>query len=233
MGSSAIFESNVLLYKNDVFVNNVESRLLYDDMSGAFKVINGADIWTMFKPTQIVGLEANVSGSVRKKHSVALRVRYQAGDEFSFIYQTKNAEDSEQKKEFINHLISSGKASEEAGQLMKTRERVSVDEICAVFKKYGLPSDSAGGQKFIESCIASGFAKGVFDGTGFVSKIALDREQVRYDIVTKFEIGESGAVVLKCPNCGANLPLRTKDSNGKCNYCNSTFAVPKRILDLI
>ena len=66
-----------------------------------------------------------------------------------------------------------------------------------------------------------------------MSKIALDREQVRYDIVTKFEIGESGAVVLKCPNCGANLPLRSKESNGKCSYCNSTFAVPKRILDLI
>lgn len=228
-----ILDAKVSIYKNDVLVKNAPSRLIHDEVSGAFKILIGSDIWTTFRPSQIIGLGESTQGSLFKKYSVTLRVRFASGDEYSFTYDTSTEEDSELKKNRITHLIWADKASEEAGRLLKTRERVSVNEICQIFKKYQIPSDFASGQKFVESCISSGFASGVFDGSGFVSKIALDREQVRYDIVTKFEMGESGAVVLKCPNCGASLPLKTKDSSGKCNYCNSTFAVPKRILDLI
>ena len=230
---SPLFENNVLIYKNDVLVHTTHSRLLYDETSGMFKVLIGANIWTTFKPAQIIGIGPNTNGSVLKKHNLAMRVRFPSGDEWSFVYQTKTREDAEQKMSSITYLIWSDRASEEAGQLLKTRERVSVNEICEVFKKYQVSSDFASGRKFIESSISSGFAPGKFDGQGFVSRSALDREQVRYDIVTKFEVGQSGAVVFKCPSCGAPLQIQSKDANGKCKYCNASFAVPRKILDMI
>ena len=79
----------------------------------------------------------------------------------------------------------------------------------------------------------SGKVDGVFDGKDFMSHYALQRETVRYDIVSKFEVDKNGVVVLNCPKCGASLPLEQKESTGKCRFCGTAYTVPRKILDLI
>ncbi|MGD0395711.1 MAG: hypothetical protein ABSB26_02215 [Nitrososphaerales archaeon] len=80
--------------------------------------------------------------------------------------------------------------------------------------------------------ISSGKVEGVFDGRDFMSHYALQRETVRYDIVSKFEVDKNGVIVLNCPNCGASIPLEQKESMGKCKFCGTAYTILRKILDL-
>jgi exosome complex RNA-binding protein Csl4 len=84
----------------------------------------------------------------------------------------------------------------------------------------------------IETMISSGKVEGVFDGRDFMSHYALQRETVRYDIVSKFEVDKNGVIVLNCPNCGASIPLEQKESMGKCKFCGTAYTILRKILDL-
>lgn len=59
------------------------------------------------------------------------------------------------------------------------------------------------------------------------------REAVSYSIVTEFSLGEGGAVLVKCPYCGAPAPLESRESRVVCRYCGKTYIIPRRILDLV
>ncbi len=131
-----------------------------------------------------------------------------------------------------DYAVRKDRAMNEAITLLKTREKVLVSEVSSILAKHGMPSSEADSRKLIELWIGNNKIEGLLDETQFVSKYALNREQVRYDIVSKFEVGENGAVMLKCPSCGGSLPLQGKESSGVCKYCGTQYSVPRNILSI-
>lgn len=69
----------------------------------------------------------------------------------------------------------------------------------------------------------------------FVHKVAYQQktEVIQYQVATSFEFGQDGTILLKCPNCGASKPQKDKSTEVVCEYCNSAYVVPKKVLDLI
>jgi len=233
MGSVTLEQGVCSVYKNHLFGDSFESILLYDNDLYVFKLIVDGNIWTKFSASQIERIGTSTKGSLQKKFFLYLVVEYPGGDEYSFNFQIPTMKYADDRKKIIYGFLHKEKARNDSVSLLKTRERVSTSEIIDAFKKYGFSINDSEARKFVEENISSGKIAGVLDGSGFVSKYALEREQVRYDIVTKFEIGSSGAVVLKCPGCGASLPIQDKEPDRKCSYCGASFVVPRKILDLI
>ncbi len=58
-------------------------------------------------------------------------------------------------------------------------------------------------------------------------------EVVKYDIAASFSFDKEGAVLIHCPYCHAPNTQEEKTSSVKCPACGKTYAVPKKILDLI
>ena len=96
-----------------------------------------------------------------------------------------------------------------------------------------LPNSYEDGRSYIEHAISSNQAEGIFDGKEFISKMAMDSQSVRYDIVAKFDMNESGVILFKCPSCGSSLPLEKKESTGTCKYCGGFYPIPRKLLDAI
>jgi DNA-directed RNA polymerase subunit RPC12/RpoP len=233
MDSRRIVRSLCEVYKNHVFANRDHASLDYDNDLHLFKLIINGQIWIKFLGLQVDRMGTQTKGSLRNRFWFYLVVKYPQGDEYSFHFLIARHEFADELKKTMYGIIHGERARAESIRLLKSREKVSISQLITIFKKYGIPFSAADAQKFIEESISSGTVTGVFKDTEFVSKFALEREQVRYDIITKFEISCSGAVVLKCPNCAASISVQSSDRNGKCSYCGSTFVIPKKILDLL
>jgi hypothetical protein len=143
-----------------------------------------------------------MSGSIFKKRWVNANVKWHNGDEYAFVYEVPNAASAQQIRNQVERTKIDEIGKTEILRLLKTREKVPLSEVSSLLTKYELPSTPADAQRLIESMISSGKIEGVFDGKDFVSRYALQRETVRYDIVSRFEVGKNGVVVLNCPNCG-------------------------------
>lgn len=221
------------MYKNNVIKGEESFTLAYDEEMNLFKVIHATgNIWTTYLPRQVTRVSSQVTGSLRKTNWVIVEVKYATGDEYKFSHHARDAEQVENVKKWFDNAARKDGAENDVITLMRTREKVPIAEVVSVLQKHGVSSRESDARRAIEQGIASGI-EGVLDETRFVSKYALNREQVRYEIATKFEMSKEGAVVLKCPNCGASLSLQSKESQGTCKYCNASYTVPKNILGLL
>jgi DNA-directed RNA polymerase subunit RPC12/RpoP len=218
--------------KNNVFSNNMNASLSYDNDLRFFKVIVGGNIWTSFDPDQIKGLGTDQVGALMKKGRLSVMAKWPNGDEFTFVFTLPNKQMADSARANIDAIVVYAQGFNSALRLLRTRERVPASEIAALL---GTEQDSSGRgvREFVEWAISSGQVEGVYDGTQFVSKIALQRETIHYDIVSKFEVNASGALVITCPKCGAAIPLETKEANQKCRYCGSPIMIPRKILDMV
>jgi hypothetical protein len=115
---------------------------------------------------------------------------------------------------------------------MKSRDKVSVADVCSILTRYGLPNGYEDGRRRIESLIAIGVVDGVLDGEGYASKSLMQRETVNYNIAASFDF-KDGVVQIKCPTCAAAIQLKSKEPTGKCQFCGATYSIPRKILDLI
>jgi hypothetical protein len=222
------------VWKNGTRNNEMMSNLSYDQDLGIFKLVDtSGNIWMTFQPAQVTAVSSRVMGLAFKSHSLTIDVKFPSGDEYRYIYRSLKTKQVEDAKKWFDFAANRDAAVNEIVTLMTTREKVPLTEVGSVLAKRGLPSSDNESRKMVEYGIATRKVEGVLDGTEFVSKYALNREQVRYEIVSKFEVGKDGAIVLKCPSCGASLPLQGKESSGVCRYCGTAYNVPRNILKLI
>ncbi len=235
MGSVTLVRGTCFIRKNELLQESPGAwTLSYDEDLGVFMVVDPlGNLWTKFAPHQVVGAQASQTGTELKKHWLGLRIRFSSGDEYILSFNIRSPKDAENAKGWIRFAGNKEKAINEAMTLMLTREKVPVSEICSILGKYSLPSSDADGRKLVESNIATKKVEGLLEGDQFVNKFGLAKEQVRYDIVAKFEVGESGVLVMKCPSCGASLPVKGKESTGTCVHCSTSYAIPRKALDLI
>jgi len=170
----------------------------------------------------------------RKNHSVNdVAANPDGGDAYWFSFKTGSVETGESIKAWISKKVQNESALDEIITRMRTREKVSLSEVASILAEHGLPSSKEDSRKVVEYGITKKGVEGVIDDEQFLSKYALGREQVRYDIITTFEVGKNGAVVLKCPNCGASIPLQSKEESNVCKYCGAPYTVPRNILKLL
>jgi predicted RNA-binding Zn-ribbon protein involved in translation (DUF1610 family) len=207
--------------------------LSYDYDLRVFKFITNGNIWMSLGPHMVQQVAIREMGTLRKKWQVNVATKLQSGDELSFFFQLPREILAWRLKDDIERIAVKGRGFDEVIRLLKTRERVPSSEVARVLSKYNLDASDQSIQRVVESAITSGKVEGVFDGKEFISKYGLQRETVRYDIVSKFEISNSGAIVITCPKCGAAIPLQGKESNGNCRYCGTPYKVPSKILDLL
>jgi predicted RNA-binding Zn-ribbon protein involved in translation (DUF1610 family) len=181
----------------------------------------------------VTGWNTEIRGLITKKQVTRVGVKAQTSDEYLLEFESRDMGSSQ----LIIQTLSEARMRESAGveitNLLRVRDRVQMSEVCAILTKYQLANAFEDGQRYVEYSISSGQVQGVFNGKEYVSKLAMQSESVRYDIVAKFEMSENGAIVFKCPTCGASLPLTTKESTGKCQYCGSSYAIPRKLLDAI
>jgi DNA-directed RNA polymerase subunit RPC12/RpoP len=206
---------------------------MHDTDLGIFKVVSGGTNLFSFKAQDVVNWNKGTAGVVRKKLVTSISVKFQNSDEYVFEFESKNDGSYQRTKQAISGAIQTDLAFSEILRILKLNERVPIEDVCKILTRFNMPNSFEDGKNVVEFFISSDKAQGTFDGRGFVSKLALERESVRYEIVAKFEMNSSGNFVLKCPGCGASLPLDKKESTGKCTYCGSSYVVPKKLLDLI
>jgi DNA-directed RNA polymerase subunit RPC12/RpoP len=233
VGSQDLIQGSCIIFKNRVFSTRGSGLLSYDEEKQDFKITGDGQIIIKFDVLQIKGYDHKVAGLFGKKQNVRVEVGFPDGNEFVLSFDSSDLNSYDR----LVSAIKSGKDRREMGsellRLAKSRERFSVEEVCSILSRHKMRSGFEDGKKMIEEMIVNGLAEGVFDGHGFVSKTALQRETVSYNIVAKFELDASGTLVIKCPSCGSSVPLESKETVGKCKYCGSTYTVPRKILDLV
>jgi DNA-directed RNA polymerase subunit RPC12/RpoP len=58
-------------------------------------------------------------------------------------------------------------------------------------------------------------------------------EVVQYSIATSFSLDSNGALLIRCPHCGAQRPKADRDREVKCPNCGQTYLIPQKLLQLI
>jgi len=220
--------------KNGFPCEPMYSSFCYDQDLGFFKVIGpDANIWTSFTSSQVVGVGTFQTGRISKSFWLTVRFKLPNGDEYELKYKASTVGAPEEAVKWLDYANRKDRASDEIILLMKTREKVHFSEVCAVLARRGLPSSEGEARKMLEYGISSKKIDGVLEGSQFVSRSALQREQVRYEIVSTFDFSSSGAISFKCRSCGKSLPLDKRQESGKCEYCGTPYALPKKLLDMI
>lgn len=133
-------------------------------------------------------------------------------------------------------------------KLLQSQEQTTFDEVFKICKNW---LELAFGKEFvnqqeqadelvktmISELIATNKVKGFIDKEKrhfvHIESYKQKSEVVQYNLVTSVEFGKSGAISLKCPHCGASQPVKEKSSQIVCEYCQGTYLIPKKILDLI
>lgn len=133
-------------------------------------------------------------------------------------------------------------------KLLKSQERTTFDEILKICKDWldlGFGSTIVNSTEqtdelvktIISELIATNKVKGFIDKEKrqfmHIESYKQKSEVVQYSVLTSVEFGKNGAISLRCPHCGASQPVKEKSSQIVCQYCNGTYLVPKKILDLI
>ena len=233
MPTTVLLRGECTVWKNNIVTTKAIADLCYDNDLRFFKLVCVGNIAASFRAEQVQGFGLVQIGGLRKKWQLSLTAKWPSGDEFTYAYQLPTKEDAERARANIQGITLHSKGLDAITALLKTRERVPKEEIMALLNKLLLDVNDQTVQDFVQSAITSGQVEGVYDGEEFISRFALQRETVRYDIVSKFEVSSSGAIVITCPKCGAAIPIETKESNGKCMFCGSPYMVPRKILDMV
>jgi len=207
--------------------------LVFDEDLRRYKVLGGGEVAFTFGPLQVKDVDYDVSGKVKKRMSMGIYVNYPNGDEYLFDIEYGDENQFKSADAFIVKTLEDEKGRQEVLRLLKSREKITVDEVAKVLVKHGMPKDVEFACSLIDSAISTGVVQGTFNGSEFMSNASQSDVSVRYDIAVKLEFSASGALTLKCPGCGSAIPLEKKESNVKCSYCGQNCFVPRKVLELI
>lgn len=226
-------DGNCTVWKNNKMMDSFSCRFLHDADFAVFKIVREGTIVFVFRPYQATGWDYSTTGTILKKQTTRVSVKLNTGDEYLFALESSDMTSPGKVIQTLYHAKARELSDNQVLALLKTRDRVPIPDVCALLAKNGLPNTFEDGLSYVENAISTNKVQGTIDGKEFVSTLAMQSQSVRYDIVAKFEMNENGAIVFKCPNCGASLPLTGKESTGECKYCNSTYAIPRKLLDAI
>jgi hypothetical protein len=230
--TNLLIEGKCSIWKNQSFQCEYRTRLLHDTDFGIFKVVSGGTNIFSFRAQDVAGWNKGSTGFVRKKFMTSINVKFSNSEEYNLEFQTQNQDDYQRAKLAITRAIQNELAHSEILRTLKLNERVPIADVCRILTRFNMPNSFEDGKSAVELFITSDKVQGLIDGKEFVSMIAHEKESVHYEIAARFEMSSSGAFMLKCPDCGASLPVK-KESTGNCTYCGSSYAVPKKLLDLI
>jgi hypothetical protein len=228
-----LIEGQCSIWKNQRFQNRYHARFLHDTDLAIFKIISGGNNLFSFRAQEIAHWNKSSSGLIRKKLVTTLIVKFPNFDEYGFEFESRDQASYQRAKEAISMTIQIDLAYSEILRILKLQERVPIQDVCRILTRFNMPNSFEDGRNAVELLITTDKVQGVIDGKNFVTRLVLERESVKYEIVAKFELTASGALILRCPGCGASLQLERKESTGKCAFCGSPYIVPKRLLDLI
>jgi DNA-directed RNA polymerase subunit RPC12/RpoP len=233
MGLEPLLEGKCAVRKNRSPHQVFTGSLVFDDDLRKYKIFADGAIAYAFGPLQIKNTDYDISGTIRKRSSMGIYVNFPDGNEYLFDFGYRDDEQLTSAETQIKKIRHDEEAREEMLTLLKSRERVTIEEISSLLKKRGSEVDMEHARRFVDSAIATGRVQGTFNGTEFVNKSSASDMSVRYDVAVKLELASSGALALKCPSCGSILSLEKKESNVKCNYCGQSCFVPRKVLDMI
>ncbi len=242
MGRVALLRGQCAVFKNGSYQDSMASSMFYDSDSKTFQMYFDDNPWGRFRPIQVTAVTVYSSvASINiayqtvplplKSYHLGIYVQFGPNDNFVFVYNFNDEENAKGWKSVLEKYLPRQNAAEEVLILLKTREKVPLNEVAAILGKYGLPSTADDSRRAVESEIVAGKIHGIIEGGEFLSQSALQRESIRYEVLTKLELGKNGVLSLTCPKCGATIPVGNKASEGKCAYCGSAYTVPRRILD--
>lgn len=233
MVSEPLLEGKCVVRKNRAPYQTFNGSLVFDDDLRKYKILANGAIAFAFGPLQIKNTDYEIGGRIRKRSSMGIYVNFPDGNEYLFDIAYREDEQLTAADALIKKIRSDEEAREEVLMLLKSRERVTVEEICSLLKKRDSNADVDQARRLVDSAIATNRVHGTFDGTEFVNKNSADDSSVRYDVAVKLELSGSGALTFKCPSCGSVLSLDKKQSNVKCTYCGQSCFVPRKVLDMI
>lgn len=220
------------IFKNRAYLDTMPAIFTYDGNIREFKLVSHGQIILKFPYGSIHAHDEQLTGLIVKKQVVKLDVTNPDGNVYLLSFESSDLNSYDRLVWTIGTVKNEEEGSREIVLLMKSREKVSVADVCSILTRFGLPDGSEDGRMRIESLIASGVVDGIFDGQSYVSKNLMHRETVNYNIAASFDF-KDGALRIKCPNCAAAIPLKSKEPTGKCQFCGATYAVPAKILQLI
>ena len=233
MVSEAILEGKCVVRKNRAPDQAFYGSLVFDEDLHKYKILTNGAVAFVFGPLQVKGIDYEISGKLRKRSSMGLYVNFPDGNEYLFDIDYLDEEEKISVENLIERIRKDEEAREEMLLLLKSRERLTIAEICSNLKKRNLEADADYARRFVDLAISTGRVQGTFNGTEFINKNSAGDTSVRYDVAVKLEFASSGALALKCPSCGSILPLEKKESNLKCAYCGQSCFVPRKVLDMI
>jgi ribosomal protein S27E len=171
-----------------------------------------------------------IDGESEECDNYILRVKSSEPEACAKVNEAVGIAQSDKKK--MRQIRAQSKSENALIRLLKSRARVSVREVSSILQKYGLPSDSDSAKSQMESLILDDKVDGIIDGDMFVNKVVALSQTVQYNVAASFDF-KDGVLQVRCPTCGGSIIVQNRESNGKCQFCGATYAIPTKILDLI
>jgi len=206
--------------------------LTYDAGIQQFKLMAGGQIIFKFALSQIKGYDQAIGGLIMKKQTVRIGVGSSDGNEYVLSFETPDLYSYDRLVFAVRTVQDEQAMSADLSRLIRSRERVPLSDVCSILARHNRPSGIEVAKKWLEDLIASGVFEGVIREDEFVSSAAMQKETVSYNVAASFDF-KDGVLQIKCPKCGAAIPLTSKNPSGKCQFCGATYAVPAKILGLI
>jgi len=233
VNSKQLFSGPCTVVQNRVVTGVYNGWFEYDADLREFKFTSAGQILFKFPASYVTGMVSSTYGTLRKKQAAKVGVKYPDGNECIYRFDSSDMATFDRIELVVNQVKGEDVGGREVIRLLRTHDRVPISEVCTVLTKYHLPNGFEDGKRRIETCISLGIVKGSIQGKEFVSGASMEKEVVHYNIVANFDFSDSGVLKIKCPSCGAGVPLEKKEAVGKCSYCGATYTVPKKILDFL
>jgi DNA-directed RNA polymerase subunit RPC12/RpoP len=228
-----LLEGKCVVWRNKSRVDQFSGELVFDYDLCRYKLFGDGEIAYSFNPLQVKDIDYDESGKVKRRTSMGLYVNYPNGDEYLFDLDYYNQEQFQKVDDFITRTIEEENGRQEVVRLLKSREKITVEEVVAVLRKHSMKGDDEFARRLMDEVISSNQIQGVFNGNEFFNSSGLKDAAVRYGIAVKLEFTHSGAISLKCPGCGSALPIDRKQSDVRCEYCGQSCFIPRKVLDLL
>ena len=109
----------------------------YDRDFNLLKVVSGGNVVISFRANQVTGMAQETKGHISKKQVTHVGLKFPSADEFVLVFESSDTTSFAR----INATINQAKAREMAGgeviMSLRTRDRVPIDNVCAILTKYG------------------------------------------------------------------------------------------------
>ena len=188
MVSEALLEGKCVVRKNRAPHQVFYGSLVFDEDLRKYKILTNGIVAFTFGPLQIKGLDYDISGKLRKRSSMGIYVNFPDGNEYLFDIDYRDEGQKTNVENMFEQIRKDEEAREEILLLLKSREKLTIEEICSLLQKRNLEADVDYARRFVDSAISTCRVQGVFNGTEYFNKNNAGDTSVRYDVAVKLEL---------------------------------------------